>query len=650
MTLAENTSKNLGALPKLDFLIPTASRRLDLGLRSVSLLFSFLKAAAIVLSIFSTFFVFSWVVENEQGYLATSVTFLGCVPLFVFFLLDAAHKKILQRQLYAVKAHQLGTDALLGTLGACACMFLHPLLGGVTFLSAGLLIFLRCVAKWLDWGESAWRFTPEEATSVLAGRDVFGRILAEDQKQVFWLNDSVQRVAPFLSFSLTCGVASWLVWNAELAPSSVVVLPMFSFWCTGSILSWVTFLQEQPFPQAGLKIKDQNEAYDVETPKAVWQEGLRVSGLCVEDEQGRKLLDSITFSVAAGSMVGVVGEAGVGKSLLLKALISPMALNKAYVEGSVSLNGKLIWQPNREAGAAEIGFVPTVPIMLPASGQDNLMCFRPRQADDRAFGLLEKFVFSTQTAEEIVASEDATMLPSRFQKILSFARIFSIGPHLYLFDQPESGLDEKMLSVFAGLLEQEVKSGRGVVIVTDERVLLEKCDKLLVLEAGRIVDFDNAEDVRERMAAGWSRFVGVRSLDTAENLESWIRSHFKRTGDDANRRRLTEVTSELLALLCLDHFGDRQDENERLQFDFKHYRGHCVIRTQCPGDMITSTEYERASRELNAEASGRLSPLARVLSLTEDLSCSVEDGLQILEMKIQTYDPRLGQTDIPKKN
>jgi ABC-type multidrug transport system ATPase subunit len=149
--------------------------------------------------------------------------------------------------------------------------------------------------------------------------------------------------------------------------------------------------------------------------------------------------------------------------------------------------------------------------------------------------------------DEICATPDATTLPGTQQRVIMLARAFLLSPSLYLLDLPEQELPDKQVAALISRLTKETKMGRTILLISDNRQIQEACDHILVLQGGRVVDYGEGTETRRRLNSGWRRFVGRRQLEIEESLHSWIRSHFKRDGDDGNRAHLVvEQDGELL--------------------------------------------------------------------------------------------------------
>ncbi len=357
---------------------------------------------------------------------------------------------------------------------------------------------------------------------------------------------------------------------------------------------------------------------------------------------GRLLLSDVSFHLEPGTVTGVIGDSGAGKTILLQSLADPFAARGLDVKGAVSLNGADLWVRQATAQSTPVVHLPDTTLLLEASGLENLTCFHNEIAEQRGKKLLEQLVFSTASVDEICSARDATHLPEMQRQCLALARGFLLSPQVYFMDRPERGLPEKQIAALLGQISRETRLGRSVVMTTDNRALLQACDKLIVLQEGRLVDFGDAVEIRTRRSNGWLRFVGARRLETEDNLDRWIRSHFKREGDDANRRKLSMVASEMLAFSCQD--ADAM-KHQKLSFEFKHFAGYCLLKLQDRDGPISAVQLEKARAEASAtEATARLSPLAAIVRASLNIETTVEMDRRVLVAKVETYDPRLAKS------
>ncbi|MCE0503910.1 ABC transporter ATP-binding protein [Roseivivax sp. GX 12232] len=588
---------------------------------------------------------------GEQGELSMvgPLLALGASFVLAMLVLSYTQARALSGQRALRRRASLAGRAFAAGFLCLALALLHPLLGAAplaaTLLGAGALALVARRAP----HEPLWDFLPQEAVALLSGRDARGLELALAPPPGPVLATATIRAAQALALVLAAGAAAYLTGQSTLALAGYAPPVLAAPWATGALLAWLaevlsdraarlpatTALRPDPPPEG--------EAEEV---------GLHVTHLTLRDASGTPRLSDVNLECEPGMVTGLLGDSGSGKSLLLQALADPHALEGMQVTGRASLSGRDLWQRAAAEQAVMLAHLPEAPILLAASGADNLTCFHPGDLLARGKWFLEQLVFATDMVEEICATGDARRLPYMQRKALALARAFLLGPELYLLDRPEDGLPPKLIPALERRITHEVRLGRSILMVTDNRALLALCDRMVVLQNGRVVDYGTAEGIRDRQDTGWARFRGRRELASDDSLRFWVRSHFYRAGDEANRRKLAAVASQLLALSCQSR--DRQAPGH-VSFTFKHFQGHCLLRMQDSEAPIGQAHLDRAREEAASDKpEARLSPLAALMRLC----LAVEPGSHLddrmIETRIETYDPRKtrppplpGDTDAP---
>lgn len=578
----------------------------------------------------------------SKGWLVAGLlTLIGTVPILGLMIFDYAYMRALAGFRFVRTFAARRIHAALGVLTGLILVLVHPVACLAFLAGTGLGVFaLRLLARWREQ-ERFWDFLPAEAAGFLSGRDHTGYRIATTPTREHALAGTILVAASALALVVGFGAGSYLA-NGEIVDSdAVTTIALLNALAAFSTLSFARDRMRSP-TQAGAPEAIVRAA--PETDEAVNEVGLVVRHLNVVSGGTRSLLIDVGFSIEPGQILAIDGDSGAGKSILLRALADPFSLTGMQVEGNAAVNGRDLWR--RQSGSDHLPVVHIMeePLLMPDSGAANLGCYMGSGVLERSKRNLEKLVYSSEIVSEICAAPRATQLPALQRKCIELARAFTLAPSLYLLDYPEHFLGEKQISALVSRLKEEARLGRCCVLVTRNRALLEICDKTLVLQEGRIVDFGSAEDIRERKAAGWSRFVAERTLDVEEYLENWIRSHFRRPGDEPNKRKVAHVASELLAFSCSDVSGP--DSGKSIVFEFKHFEGHCILRMQDVEAPISSSTLARATAELKRRKdSVRLSPLASVLGNTEDVDIGTDFDRRTISVKVATFDPRLKQAE-----
>lgn len=600
-------------------------------------LFSAATAACIVATAVMVFFVSDILAQDGLSWAALPLLAMGLVPLIAFLGFEALSRMSLVSFGSARMEVRRKVWAACGALGLMGVAALHLWMAIGVLAGMSLGVCLVYAASRLP-PEKSWAYRPDEAASMLAGRDGAGLAAAQGGA----IPRETVQVAIWGASWVTClaGAASAaaLVGQGVLSEAAIVPICCFLLWAAHAVLSGVAADPgSETFIAASAQVFHLQRARDESKDGDECAQGLDVTGLSVQTQTG-DLLTDVAFTMAPGEIVGIVGDAGAGKSVLARSIVDPWSNEGCRIEGRITLAGTDLWERSATTRGIPAVLLPEAPVLLPTSGLDNLCAFDDPKASEQAKRCLKSLVFSEDAVARITGCDDARKLSTADAKVLSFARAFLMAPSLYILDRPEDGCSAALLLALKQRLLLESRAGRGVLLVTEDRGLLDICGRLLSLEEGKLTDDAPASEMRARRSTGWARFVAERRIESEETLTAWVRSQFKRDGDDENRRRTCGVAAEMLALSCGDHPASGA---ERITFDFKHFEAFALMRIQDLGELISSGRLQEATRHAQSEAaSTRLSPLARVLGAVESFEQDHVDGRRILTVKIATTDPR----------
>jgi ATP-binding cassette, subfamily B, bacterial HlyB/CyaB len=209
-------------------------------------------------------------------------------------------------------------------------------------------------------------------------------------------------------------------------------------------------------------------------------------------------LDRISFSIPAGTMLGVVGRSGSGKSTITRLL---QGINRDYT-GFVKLDGSDLREINLRHLRQSFGVVLQENFLFRGSIRENIIAGRPGLTLDdvvRAARLAgaEEFVERMANGYETYIEEGSPNLSGGQRQRLAIARALITDPRLLILDEATSALDpESEALVNANLLR--IGLGRTMVIVSHRLSSLTDCDQILVLEQGKVMDVAPHETLLER--------------------------------------------------------------------------------------------------------------------------------------------------------
>ncbi|KAL1717785.1 P-loop containing nucleoside triphosphate hydrolase protein, partial [Schizophyllum commune] len=256
-----------------------------------------------------------------------------------------------------------------------------------------------------------------------------------------------------------------------------------------------------------LKIEQERPATSEGVPPAHWPSSgeLDVRGLSASySKGGPQVLRDITFHVSSGERVGVVGRTGAGKSSLSLAL-----LRCIETDGDVYYDGVSTASLNLEILRNSITIIPQAPDMISGSLRENLDPFN--EHDDavlngalRAAGLfaLQESDSSADTrASNINIGLDTKIVSGGSnlsvgqRQIVALARALVRGSKLLILDEGAKSLtpvsaDYRTDSIIQESLRRQLGKDVTLIVIAHRLQTVMDADKIMVLDAGKIVEFD----------------------------------------------------------------------------------------------------------------------------------------------------------------
>ena len=609
--------------------------------KPLSFLFTLGTEVCIASLILLTAFFHSLVATQGQTLMAPLLVLLGTAPLIGAIIFEFGYTKALAGYREIRYQNAVVMRAIIGVFVAAIMTALHPLL----ILSFVVGAIMSWATVWLGnkalSRETSWDFLPQEAVSVLTGRDQVGFDLTHRKATEPALIKTGLRSASWLALICAFACASWLTAQGILNISAIFAVGLLCFWSVEHFGNFF-LLRSRIDPT---QRKRAAEFTDLPAPEDVDidHEGIQIRYLSAIKSNGQALLSDIHLDIEPGKIIALTGDSFSGKSLLMRALVSPQDLTELDVRGFVRIGGLNPWKPEVRDRNVTAAYLPPCPLMMPGSGFQNLSCFGNEDERERVEQMLTRFVFTADISQHICNTPDARQLSDNETKALGFARVFYMRPQLYLLDRPEDGASERLLTALVTRIKQEQRFGATFMIATDNRPLLDLCDDIVVMQGGRIVDYGPAQEIRQQYAVGWTRFIAPRTQDSEDALDNWLRAQFRRAGDDRNRRKVCVVANELLAFSCKSISPALVSEN--LRFEFKLFEGHCILRMLDTDQPLSSGMLDKARTEMESSSDIKpLSPLAMVCREAISVQTNTEAGMRVIEVCIEIYDPRKTST------
>lgn len=307
--------------------------------------------------------------------------------------------------------------------------------------------------------------------------------------------------------SLVLGLGALLVIEGQMTPGMMIagsilmgrvlapidqLIAVWKQW-SGAQLAYKrleTLLQEHPEPPVPMSLPAPDGQLSIE----------QVSG----GPPGRRVatVQQVSFALAPGEVLGVLGASGSGKSTLARLLVGvwqPLA-------GHVRLDGAELSQWDRDALGPHIGYLPQSIELLRGSIAENIARFGELDGHKvveaaRLAGVHELILRLPQGYDTRLGEGGGDLSGGQKQRI-ALARALYGSPCLIVLDEPNSNLDSLGEAALANAIVQLKALGRTVVLVTHRSAALAQADKLLVMNDGRVQAFGPARDILQALGQG----------------------------------------------------------------------------------------------------------------------------------------------------
>jgi ATP-binding cassette, subfamily B, bacterial len=215
-------------------------------------------------------------------------------------------------------------------------------------------------------------------------------------------------------------------------------------------------------------------------------------------DRGARVLDRLTFRVAAGETLAIVGPSGSGKSTVADLMVRLLDPD----EGSIALDGHDLKTVSLEHLRRAVGIVDQEPCILHASIAENIRYAKPDATDDEVRAAarqaaLEPFIDRLPHGYETIVGERGAALSAGERQRLATARAFLTQPAVLVLDEPTAALDPiSEREVIAGY--KAVMRGQTTIVITHRLDVASRADRIIVLTGARAVEDGSPAELRAK--------------------------------------------------------------------------------------------------------------------------------------------------------
>ena len=428
----------------------------------------------------------------------------------------------------------LVSDVLTGIGFLIVLLIVQPvstILVGVIFGGSAWLILKLTRSRAKVWGTQRIEYRAAINTALLSGFGgvkeikLFGRdreVIDTHKKSVygnartvylFNVISSIPRamfeVLAVFSVAVTIVISKLRDANSDDATLIVALFGVVAFRMLPSINRVVVALQQIALTRPGLEGAVEGLSLPVEPEGETDSSALGSLKTLIAEElryrypgAEKLVLDIDRLQIRSGESIGIVGASGSGKSTLVDLLIGILE----PTSGKVLVNGREI-ADNRRQWQDQIGYVPQFVYLMDTTIRRNVAFGLPEKVIDdaqieralRQANLLE-FVRQLPEGWDTVVGERAVRLSGGQRQRLGIARALYANPQVIVLDEATSALDDATESEIVDSF-REIARDHTLIVVAHRTSTLRYCNRLVKLEAGRIVQEGSFEEVIGSLSA-----------------------------------------------------------------------------------------------------------------------------------------------------
>ena len=206
-------------------------------------------------------------------------------------------------------------------------------------------------------------------------------------------------------------------------------------------------------------------------------------------------LEDVSFHIRSGEKIGIIGKVGAGKSTLVQLIASLFTPES----GVIKIDGVNTSQLHTTEIRKAMGIVLQDVVLFQGTARDNIALGTPSATDEdiiRAAKLsgADSFINEHPSGFGLEVGERGQRLSGGQRQFIALARALVKDPPILLLDEPTSAMDNTSESLFMSRLQAASKN-KTVILSTHRQSLLSICDKLLLVDKGKVLAFGPKEKV-----------------------------------------------------------------------------------------------------------------------------------------------------------
>jgi ATP-binding cassette, subfamily B, bacterial HlyB/CyaB len=320
-----------------------------------------------------------------------------------------------------------------------------------------------------------------------------------------WTSQAVQFVSKIVS-ALTLYFGARLVIDGQLTVGELIAFNMLAGRVAQPVLRLAQLWQD--FHQARVSIARLGDILNT-TPEPAFSASRapppQIHGEITFDHvsfryrlDGPTALQDVSLRIAAGQVIGIVGPSGSGKSTLTK------LVQRLYVpeSGRILVDGIDLTMADVAWLRRQTGSVLQENVLFNRSIRDNIALADPGMAMARVIAAAElagahEFILGLPDGYDTIVGERGASLSGGQRQRIAIARALVTNPRILIFDEATSALDYESENIIQRNMRR-IATGRTVLIIAHRLSAVRHADRILTIEAGRLVEDGSHDELMAR--------------------------------------------------------------------------------------------------------------------------------------------------------
>lgn len=320
------------------------------------------------------------------------------------------------------------------------------------------------------------------------------------------VNSALSKLVQTMQGSLILGFGCWLTLRGELnaGGAGMIVASILAARVLSPLVQviayWRTLIGTKDAYNRLDKMLSDNLAAEASMALPAPKGDVSVEALVAgPPNSNQQILRNVSFRIAAGETLAIVGPSASGKSTLARLLIGVWPA----MSGKVRLDGADIYAWSKEELGAHVGYLPQDVELFDGSIAENIARFGvidESQVDLalQAVGMTD-FVDTLPQGTLTQIGLDGSFLSGGQRQLIALARAVYNQPKYIVLDEPNSSLDDAGDAALLHTLQRLKSAGSTIIVITHRQQILAAADKMLVLLDGQVRLFGPRDEVLKEL-------------------------------------------------------------------------------------------------------------------------------------------------------